>query len=168
MLPCASRISTPPICGRNLPAAVAASVMKKFGFLGACRECAARRAHADGGPRFARGHVEPEHAGAVLALHGCRCPDWSSTTTVTGLIFISRAFSSALAMIWFAFARFSVDIPLPHEKRCQVLHCCTDPSIGGRAAPASRQGSARDLPVADAGVCATNATVGTVFEGRGI
>lgn len=31
MAPLASRISTPPICGRNLPPAVAASVMKKFG-----------------------------------------------------------------------------------------------------------------------------------------
>src|SRR6185369_9314842 len=39
-----------------------------------------------------------------------KCPDWSSTTTVTGLIFISRAFSSAFVMIWFAFARFSADI----------------------------------------------------------
>ncbi len=52
-----------------------------------------------------------------------RCPDWSSTTTVTGLIFISRAFSSALAMIWVAFARFSVDIPLLRERPCQILHC---------------------------------------------
>ncbi len=41
---------------------------------GAAGEGAARGAHADGGPCFARRDVETEHAGAVLALHGLRVP----------------------------------------------------------------------------------------------
>ena len=59
----------------------------------------------DGGPGFAGRDVEAEHARAVFALHRLQVPASSSTTTVTGLIFISRAFSSAFAMIWFACAR---------------------------------------------------------------
>ena len=46
--------------------------------------------------------------------------------TVTGLIFISRAFSSAFATMRLAFARFSVDIPLLRNRRYEMSHCGTE------------------------------------------
>jgi hypothetical protein len=109
--PSASRISTPPICGKNFPCAVAASVMKKFG-LSFARAASARleapmptAAQALPVATSNRNMLAP--SSRCIAL---RCPASSRTTTVTGLICISRAFCSALEMISFAFARLSVPI----------------------------------------------------------
>ena len=111
--PLASRISTPPVCGRNLPCAVAASVTKKFG-LSFARPASARLE----APIATAAHALPVATSKRNMLApSSRCiafkwPPSSSTTTLTGLIFISRAFSSAFAMILFACARVNVDIHL--------------------------------------------------------
>src|SRR6266853_1683381 len=104
-------ISTPPVCGRNFPCAVAARVMKKLG-LSLARLRSARletpiatEAHALPSATSKRNMLAPSSRCAALTW-----PASSSTTTAIGLIFMARAFSRAFSMRVLACFRVSFDI----------------------------------------------------------
>src|SRR3990170_5364616 len=111
IVPSLSLISAAPVCGRNLPPAVAASVMKKLGLSLARLKSAlleapiATDAHALPFAMSRRNMLAPSSRCADLML-----PESSSTTTPSGLIFISRALARAFAMMVLACCNVSLDM----------------------------------------------------------